>query len=482
MKLQFINALLGGDFSAMDIGITQLATVVNNSENHKASILDLTFHTKNWQKHLHYNIKRFKPDIIAISCNTLYMQYVKSIVKEIKEHYDIPIIVGGYHASMYPKETLSIPEIDFLIVGDAEHSILQFLDEYEKGGKNFSKINGLWYKYKGGIKQNNEGCFLSDLNNLPTPDWDLWEDLDKYFYYLGMLYVIGSRGCPYKCTYCDAIAMAKAAKGPYYRVRNATSYAKEIAMQWEKYEKRGMRLAQVYDQVFTINKKWVKEFSQAYRQYTDVEEHSFSTFARIDHLDKERLKDLGKAGCKLLRVGIEAGNPYIRNTIYKKNVSTAQIKKTFKIAKENGINFTAFYILGGPAETRKTINETITLARELNAARSAFFIYKPFTQEGMNQIEAHGGTVDQKRWEKADNITFDAVVKLKDIGPVGVEWMQKKAYLLTFGKRLLHMVATDKHKYFTHLATYMTRGLKDGLDYHYLVPYFHIYGYDWVNK
>ncbi|MBC8495790.1 hypothetical protein H8D36_06560, partial [archaeon] len=83
MKIQFINALLGGDFSALDISITQLATVLNKSENHSAKILDMTFHTKHWKKHLHLSMKRFKPDIIGISTNTLYMQYVKLISKEI---------------------------------------------------------------------------------------------------------------------------------------------------------------------------------------------------------------------------------------------------------------------------------------------------------------------------------------------------------------------------------------------------------------
>jgi len=482
MKFQFINALLGGDFSAMDIAITQLATVLNHSGKHESTVLDFTFHTKHWKKHLHRNIKKFKPDMIGMSCNTMYMQYVKKIAKEIKEHHDIPILLGGYHASMYPKETMDIPDIDFLIVGDAELSILKLLEAYEKGGKQYSSIKGLWYKEKGKIKGNNEGYFIKNLDNFPTPDWDLWGDLEKYFYYLGMLYVIGSRGCPYRCTYCDAVGMAKSAKGPYYRIRDPVGYAKEIALQWEKYEKRGMRLAQVYDQVFTFVPKWVKAFSKAYREHTDVEKHGFSTFARIDNLDKARLVDLGKAGCKLLRVGIEAGNPYIRNKIYKKNISTEQIKKTVRIAKENGIDFTVFFILGGPAETRSTINQTISMARQLKAARSAFFIYKPFTEEGMNQIVQHGGIVDQTRWEKADNITFDAVVQLKDIGPKGVEWMQRKAYFQTFGPRLLRMIATDKHRYFTRFATYMTRGLKDGLDYHYLLPYFHIYGYDWVNK
>jgi len=483
LRVQFINALLGGDFSALDIGITQLATIVNLSEKHKAAILDLTFHTKDWKKHLHKEIRKFKPEIIGMATNTMYMQYVKRIAREIKEHYDIPIVVGGYHASIHPKDTVELKDIDYVFVGDAEYSLMQFLDNYETK-KGLKQIGGLWYvdKKKNEIHSNNQGCFIKDLDSWPVPDWNLWEDLDKYFYYLGMLYVIGSRGCPYRCTYCDAVGIAKAVKGPYFRLRDPEKYAQELALLWEKYKPRGVRLAQIFDEVFTFSPKWVKDFSKAYRESTDVRAHGYSTFARIDNLDKERLEILGKSGCKLLRVGIEAGNNYIRQEIYQKKISTPQIKKIFKLAKANGIDFTAFYILGGPAETKKTINQTINMARKLNAARSAFFIYKPFTKEGMDQIIQHGGHVDKARWAKADNITFNAVVRLKDVSPTQVEWLQRKAYFLTFGKRLLKMIATDKHEYFTNFATYMTRGIKDGLDWRYLVPYYHIYGYKWVDK
>jgi hypothetical protein len=87
MHIQFINALLGGDFSAMDIAITHLATCVNKQTLHKASILDLTFHTHHWQRHLRYGIEKYRPDVIGISTNTMYMQFVKPVIREIKERY-----------------------------------------------------------------------------------------------------------------------------------------------------------------------------------------------------------------------------------------------------------------------------------------------------------------------------------------------------------------------------------------------------------
>lgn len=483
MKIQFINSLLGGDFSALDISITALATYINERTGHKASILDMTFHRKHWKKHLHTNIQRFKPDVIAMSTNSMYLKYVKTIAREIKEHYGLTIIVGGYHASQYPEETINLPDIDVVFIGDSEYSLADYLERLETG-KSLKNIAGLWYKEKNGqIIKNPGGQFIENLDNLPYLDWDLWEDLDKYFYYLGMLYIIGTRGCPYKCTYCDAHGIANAVKGRYYRIRNPVEYAREIAHYWEKYEKRGMRLAQLFDAVFTMDYCWLKKFCDEYKRLVDVKTHRFSAFSRIDHLDKKKIELLGKSGCALLRVGIEAGNEFIRNKIYQKHISNLKIREIVRLCKDNGIGLTAFYILGGPAETIKTINETIGLANELDANRSAFFIYKPFTKEAEMLIERYGGTIDKARWELADNITFDAVISLKDVPPKKVEWLQKKAYFLTFGKRWLRMVKRDKLTYLIRFAAYMSKGvLRDGLDYHYIVPYFHIYGYDYVNK
>jgi len=481
MKIQFINALLGGDYSALDISITNLAAYLNEKTHHKATILDLTFHTRHWKKHLEIEIKAFKPDIIGISCNTMYMQYIKRIIHEIKTRYKLSVILGGYHVSIKPEETLNLRDCDAICIGDGEFALTEYLNRLEKG-KSPKGIKGIWAKYEGTTLKNEGGYFIHDIDQLPIPNWDLWKDLDRYFYYLGMLYFIGTRGCPYQCSYCDAHEIKQAVNGHYYRMRNPIQYAREIAYQYHKYKQRGVRLAQLFDQVFTMDEIWMEKFCNEYRKQGMTDTFKFSTFSRIDHLNEKKFKILRQGGCALLRVGIEAGDPFIRNTIYKKNISNEQIKNIFRLGRKYGIKFTAFYILGGPGETGKTTNRTIQLAQEVNAERSAFFIYKPFTYEGVQQIKQYGGEIDQERWAKADNITYGAVVKLKDLSPQQIEALQVKAYFLTFGRRLMKMIYQQRFLYFYQFFSYVFNGLKDGLDLRYILPYFHIYGYDNVKK
>ncbi len=256
MHISFVNSLLGGDFSELDIAITSLATYVNERTQHRASIIDLAFHRRHWKKTLEKGIKKYKPDIIGISSNTMYMQYVKTIMKEVKDVYGIPVMLGGHHASIYPEETLKLDGCDVLCIGDGEDALETTLNRLERK-ETLEGIKGIWFKDREKIIKNEGCCFRENLNDLPIPKWDIWEDLDKYFYYLGMLYLIGSRGCPYQCTYCDAHGIAKAVGGKYFRLKDPVLYANELFVNWQKYKNRNLRLAQLFDPVFTMNDNWV---------------------------------------------------------------------------------------------------------------------------------------------------------------------------------------------------------------------------------
>ena len=69
------------------------------------------------------------------------------------------------------------------------------------------------------------------LTVCPLADWDLWQGLDKYFYFLRMLYFIGSRGCPYQCSYCDAVGISQAVQKQLLPLkRNLEGYARCLSV------------------------------------------------------------------------------------------------------------------------------------------------------------------------------------------------------------------------------------------------------------
>ncbi len=458
MKVKFVNATLGGDYSALDIAITCLATYLNERTPHRATITDLTFRRRVWKEKLLADIDRDAPDLIGISANTMYMQYVKEVIAHIARHRNLPVILGGYHASLKPEETLSLPGVDALFIGDGELTLADYLNRLEGGG-DVSQIPGVWTKRNGTIVKTGRGCFIKEIDSLPIPNWDLWEDLDLYFYFLGMLYIIGTRGCPFKCTYCDAHGISEAVEGQYYRVRDPVSYAQEIAFQWEKYSTGTCGSPSSSTRSPPPASRGCVRSASPDMQTSAWGKLRYSMFARIDQLDEEKLELLGKSGCALLRVGIESGNDFIRNEVYGKHISREKIKEIFRIAERRTASASRRSTSsGGPAETPATLRDTIRLAMELDANRTAFFIYKPFTEEGCRQIYQYGGWIDDARWKAVDNITFGAVVESKKLGVRTVERYQKIAYFLTFGRRLLRMILRQKLRYFRNLFVYLRRG------------------------
>ena len=482
MRTKFINATLVGDFNAMDIPTAALATYVNERTSHTATVTDLTFRRRGWKKFLHSQMERDRPKVIGISANTLYMWSVKEVINELKRNYDVRIILGGYHPSIHPEETITLDGVDDICIGDGEFLLAEYLSRLE-ANESMEGVPGLWSKENGSIIRNSGGRFIEDLDSLPIIDWDLWEDLDLYFYFTGMLFFIGNRGCPYKCSYCDAHQIDGCVKGRYYRKRDPRTYARELEHQWRKYKDRDLRLADLFDPVFTLEKDWVLDFCDEYRATGIHNDFRFSIFSRIDNLDEEKIEVLGRSGCALLRVGVESGDDYIRQDIYKKKISSEKIREIFRLAKKNGIGFTAFYILGGPAETPETVQKTIDIAVELDANRSAFFIYKPFTEEGRSQIIEHGGFIDEEKLSRdVDNMAYGAVVGSEKLPPRLVERYHRKAYFVTFGRRLLRMIRRLKWRYFWRLLIYTLKARRYGLDFKYTMQYFHIYGYDNVDK
>uniref|UniRef100_A0A6M3KIN2 Putative radical SAM superfamily protein n=1 Tax=viral metagenome TaxID=1070528 RepID=A0A6M3KIN2_9ZZZZ len=480
MNIAFINPTLGGDYSAMDIAITVLATQVNELSRHNATIVDLTFHRRNWRRYLWRELRRAKTNVIGFSLNNLYMQYTREIAQEIKKHTDIPIIVGGHYACCEPLALFNEPWVDAVATGDAEESLIGYLDMLQRPRE--SEVDGIWYRCKGRSYYGSQGQFRHNLDDLPVPDWNLWKDLSKHFYFLGgMLYVIGSRGCPYQCSFCLAPEIARNVPGHYFRMRDPVAYAQEIGELWHRHRWQGMRFAQLFDPVFTIYPDWVERFCDEYQRLGLHKELPFSVFSRCDHIDEQRVEALAAANCAILRVGVESGDDHMRNDIYGKSLGSGEVRQAVELCHRYGIRLTAFYILGGPGETHQSIQRTIDLARELDAARSAFFVFKPFTRKALQQVLDEGGEVLDEKWAEADNITFGVAVKPSPkLGPKQVAWYQRWAYFTTFGKRWLSSMRRLKWRYFWRLGKYLLRGWANGLSTSYLMTYGHIYEGDYV--
>ena len=477
MRIQIVNPNLSGDVSILDIGQTYLTTYINERTKHDAATMDFTFRRKDWQKYLRRSLDRFEPDVLGISATSLYMRYITDIIAEAKQYRpDLKVIMGGWHCSLLPEDAINRPHVEAIVLGDGEYTAEKYLDALEED-RPLDEIKGLWFRRDGEVVQNEKRKFIENVDVLPIPDYDVWEDIEKYVFYNQMIYMMGNRGCPYACSYCSEVSLRRAIPGKGLRKRSPRPLAHEIKHQYAKYKDAGMRIAHFFDPVFSFNLKWTEEFCDEYIKIGMHEKVPFSCFGAGHNLDERRVEVLADAGCAIIRLGIEAGNEEIRQKVYRKKVTNEKLHRIIKLCHDRGISITGYNMIGGPGEDFGTLMDTFNLVKEAKVDRPIFFTYRPLpATDGAKMVTELGGTVDEAAWENIDSLHTSANVNTGKLKPWQISWFRQFCLLYFNSRRIVKLVGLDKHRFFINLSKYVARGIKDGVGMQYAIGYFLVCG------
>lgn len=304
-------------------------------------------------------VGREKPDFVGFTVMSNQIEYVKKWSKWIKEEYDIPIICGGVHATLNPEELLNTDFIDKVCVGEGEQAFI---------------YNSFWIKRNGYIERGKPHRLIENLDELPFPDYDLFDCSQMLKARNGNFAVIVSRGCPFDCSYCSNHALRERQKGlgKYFRYRSVDNVMRQLEMLIDKYPIRSFSFA---DDIFGINKEWVLEFCDKYPQEIGL---PFECNLRAETATKELLQILKGANCVKVEMGIESGCSWMRREILNRKMSNNQIIKAFGNARKLGIKTRAYNMIGLPYETPEMVRETINLNKEANPDQVAVFYFYPF--------------------------------------------------------------------------------------------------------
>jgi len=249
---------------------------------------------------------------------------------------------------------------DFVIIGEAEQTLLELTNHIEAGLNDFDSILGLAYLKNGTVTKTPGRPVLKDLDSLPLPAWDLI-DIDAYrqtwlkhkgYFSLNMG---TTRGCPFKCNWC-----AKPIYGNRYNSRSPENVVAEIKMLKERYQ---MDHIWFCDDIFGLKPGWVKEFATLLQR--ENIQIRFKIQSRADLLaDEETVKALAAAGCENVWIGAESGSQAILDAM-DKGILVEQISKATQLMKENGIKPSFFIQFGYPGEQKEDIQLTINMINEL---------------------------------------------------------------------------------------------------------------------
>jgi radical SAM superfamily enzyme YgiQ (UPF0313 family) len=164
-----------------------------------------------------------------------------------------------------------------------------------------------------------------------------------------------TRGCPAQCTFC---LWPQTLSGHAWRKRSTDDVAAELA--WAKANFPDVKEFFFDDDTFNIQKPRTIELCGKLKPLG----LTWSCTSRVT-TDRETLKAMKEAGCRLLIVGFESGDPQILKNV-KKGATVERARAFAKDCHDLGLCIHADFILGLPGETKESIRNTINFAKKLD--------------------------------------------------------------------------------------------------------------------
>ncbi len=380
-----IICLINPNLDGSPIPNLGLAYVISSIEkDHRIRLLDMSFHTRGYERYVLDNLKQDKPDVIGFSVTSFSFHYALKIASLIRNLYpDVPLVYGGVHPTLLPEETIQNPLVDAICIGEGEDSFKEYLDKLQNNQEPRG-VKGIWYKDKSGnIIRNPLRPFIEDLDSIPFPNWDYWE-MERYIKlnesFVGGLRHLTSRGCPYSCTFCSNPAIRKAVPGKFYRLRSPENVIEEIRLNVDKYYRKGFRHVAFGDEVFGLDLEHLNRLCLLYIKEGFSEYLSWGCQTRAETITEEWARIASNAGCAMVGLGIESGDENIRVNIYNKKITNRQIMRAVTMLRRNNIMYCISIMIGCPEDSRKSIKKSFKLAKDIKPVGTYFIFYKPLPE------------------------------------------------------------------------------------------------------
>lgn len=329
------------------------------------------------------SVKAYDPDLILVSIlSTHSTNRGKFFVKTVKENFNIPVLLGGVAVTVAPDEFIKEPYIDMICIGEGEGAVCDVADAV-KNNQSVENIPNLWVKTKdGSVKKNMSRPLITNLDELPFPDRDLFpDDIGTKENPRYDLEILGSRGCPFSCTYCiNKIIQTLYSQQPgkFVRYRSPQNVIDELLHIKKKYSPKSIWF---YDETFTSNLKWLREFATLYKKNNI--NIPLNATARPETINQQVIDCLKDANIEFMRMGVESGDEGIRRKILNRQMSNEQIDRALKLLKKNNILVKTYNMVGIPEETKMSVFETILINIDNDIEIAQYTIFQPYPSTPM---------------------------------------------------------------------------------------------------
>lgn len=353
-------------------------------------------------------------DLVGFSAPTPLIVNAWEAARIAKKHGAITIL-GGPHLTLMPHESMEKDQVDLVVRGEAEQTIIEIMAALEKDpGRSlgpdkprlFKKssmghITGLsWRDEEGNIRHNVDRPLADDLDAIPFPAHHLFK-IERYTNLNPLTdgldpnarayTVVTSRGCPYKCTFCS-----KPITGNTWRARSVQN----VIAEWRwLVEDLGATEIGITDDIWNLDRERAKALCRALIE-NNLNHVPWVTIhgMKVNNTDAELFKLMKAAGCRRVGFGVENGDDEMLRKVIKKGQTVEMVRNAVQWAKEAKLQTMGFFIYGMPGETEESMEKTTQLAIELDPDLAHFMMAAPFPGTEMWDKLLMAGAVTEGNW------------------------------------------------------------------------------------
>ena len=382
------------------LGLLYIAGYLEKYAKHNITVIDSQVEKLDYSS-LESRVRSIRPDIVGITAMTMTMIDVIKTVDIVKSlDSNIKVILGGPHVHLFPEETIDLKGVDYLVLGEGEVTFKELLDSVNDKSR-LRDIPGLVFKDNGKIINTGVRPLIKNIDEVPFPA----RHMVSYKKYTSLLSkgnivttIFTSRGCPYKCTFCDRPHLGK-----MFRARSPENVVQEL----EECVKMGIDNFLFYDDTFSVNKKRVIDIcKEIIKRKLSID---WDIRTRVDNVNEEMLRLMKKAGCNGIHYGIETGSEKILKVL-DKGITIEQANRIFELTRKYRIPTLAYFMIGNPTETIDDINTTFKVMKMLKPDYVHLTILTPFPGTKIYFDGLKSGIIKKDYWrEFAKNPSPDFV-------------------------------------------------------------------------
>lgn len=343
-------------------------------------------------------IDKENPTVVGFSVFSQAKKLNFRLAELIKAKYPkIIVIMGGVHVNIEPKVVLGFNFVDYICLGEAEETIVEF-SECLVNGVGVEAVRNIGYKVAGKLHINSLRPLI-EMDRLPYLDYESFAEVHQYGPFRGkllkMALVEATRTCPFGCTYCgNRIYKSHYDESNHifkYRHKSPRRWVDEIKFYKERY---GIEFLNIVDGTYVAqNTKIFEELTPLYKKEVGL---PFFCDATVHCINARKVHLLKEMGCVCVNMGLETGSVEYRKKYLARSMTNEQTIRAFQLVKDAGMEVRSYNIIGLPFQNRKDIFDTIELNRLCNVDSVSMSIFMPYEGTPLRDVCIQNGLFDPR--------------------------------------------------------------------------------------